>query len=335
MHRFLCSISIHALREEGDLLRLFLQHCTYLFLSTPSARRATYRITSVNILPGYFYPRPPRGGRPITLFHVSAELVISIHALREEGDRPVPPVAGRSMYFYPRPPRGGRRLVRYSLGRHPEISIHALREEGDMIRAEQIWEEVPISIHALREEGDTTTLHQHCQVRNFYPRPPRGGRPVQIPEYLGGTHFYPRPPRGGRPTIQETSINVFRFLSTPSARRATRLRSSTPSVFRDFYPRPPRGGRLDQQAEIDSYLEISIHALREEGDLYKSWLRHILVPISIHALREEGDNPTATYESVAYNFYPRPPRGGRLRDLGSPYKGRTHFYPRPPRGGRL
>ena len=34
-----------------------------------------------------------------------------------------------------------------------------------------------------------------------------------------------------------------RFLSTPSARRAT----------------------IDQQAEIDSYL-ISIHALREEGD---------------------------------------------------------------------
>ena len=36
---------------------------------------------------------------------------------------------------------------------------------------------------------------------------------------------------------------LMRFLSTPSARRAT-----------------------DQQAEIDSYLEISIHALREEGD---------------------------------------------------------------------
>ena len=59
------------------------------------------------------------------------ELVISIHALREEGDRPVLPVVGRSMYFYPRPPRGGRRRKarrRYNL-RH--ISIHALREEGD------------------------------------------------------------------------------------------------------------------------------------------------------------------------------------------------------------
>ena len=46
-------------------------------------------------------------------------------------------------------------------------------------------------------------------------------------------------------------------------------------------------GDIDQQAEIDSYL-ISIHALREEGDyLWRgvSWITWI----SIHALREEGD----------------------------------------------
>ena len=45
-----------------------------------------------------------------------------------------------------------------------------------------------------------------------------------------------------------TSISVafafLRFLSTPSARRATRLRSAMPLLLRDFYPRPPRGGRL-------------------------------------------------------------------------------------------
>ncbi len=36
--------------------------------------------------------------------------------------------------------------------------------------------------------------------------------------------------------------------------------------------------------------KISIHALREEGDLYKRRLRDVLVSISIHALREEGDS---------------------------------------------
>ena len=43
--------------------------------------------------------------------------------------------------------------------------------------------------------------------------------------------------------------------------------TATSRKQRNFYPRPPRGGRpIDQQAEIDSYL-ISIHALREEGDV--------------------------------------------------------------------
>ena len=44
----------------------------------------------------------------------------------------------------------------------------------------------------------------------------------------------------------------------------------------------------DQQAEIDSYLEISIHALREEGDV-KVCRLCTRSGISIHALREEGD----------------------------------------------
>ena len=34
--------------------------------------------------------------------------------------------------------------------------------------------------------------------------------------------------------------------------------------------------------------------------------------ISIHALREEGDFSNAHIPLGAVNFYPRPPRGGRL-----------------------
>ena len=33
-----------------------------------------------------FYPRPPRGGRPVTDEEGQTSEVISIHALREEGD---------------------------------------------------------------------------------------------------------------------------------------------------------------------------------------------------------------------------------------------------------
>ena len=34
--------------------------------------------------------------------------------------------------------------------------------------------------------------------------------------------------------------------------------------------------------------------------------------ISLHALREEGDHPRPRYETGRSDFYPRPPRGGRL-----------------------
>ena len=35
-----------------------------------------------------------------------------------------------------------------------------------------------ISIHALREEGDVKLAVHNPHKKDFYPRPPRGGRPV-------------------------------------------------------------------------------------------------------------------------------------------------------------
>ena len=60
------------------------------------------------------------------------------------------------------------------------------------------------------------------------------------------------------------------FLSTPSARRATLIVGSKPALS----------------------FEISIHALRGEGDIsyYPRYYRNVL--ISIHALRGEGDTST-------------------------------------------
>ena len=79
-----------------------------LFLSTPSARRATKALTDV-----------------------ASDTDISIHALREEGDSQKTEERGQHIYFYPRPPRGGRRWSFCAgLALH-QISIHALREEGD------------------------------------------------------------------------------------------------------------------------------------------------------------------------------------------------------------
>ena len=58
------------------------------------------------------------------------------------------------------------------------ISIHALREEGDL-RRQAGPAEPRISIHALREEGDAPAMWYRFSLTNFYPRPPRGGRPLR------------------------------------------------------------------------------------------------------------------------------------------------------------
>ena len=52
-------ISIHALREEGDLNGRHTPLLIMVFLSTPSVRRATSFLKFVSPKIRYFYPRPP------------------------------------------------------------------------------------------------------------------------------------------------------------------------------------------------------------------------------------------------------------------------------------
>ena len=56
-----------------------------------------------------------------------------------------------------------------------------------------------------------------------------------------------------------------------------------------FYPRPPRGGRRLAVIFLEQLGQISIHALREEGDVEVVNIHADRKFISIHALREEGD----------------------------------------------
>ena len=154
----------------------FCELCV-IFLSTPSARRATFNKV-----------------------HKTNLKYISIHALCEEGDKFATHTSGQLVpflstpsarratgaiylwytlpqYFYPRPLRGGRpsrhaeqhRQIRFLStpsarratrqrrirGVHKTISIHALCEEGDRVAVGLYALVVEISIHALCEEGDS------------------------------------------------------------------------------------------------------------------------------------------------------------------------------------
>ena len=105
------------------------------------------------------------------------------------------------------------------------ISIHALREEGDLADLPDEQREYIISIHALREEGDDLSREVFVDELDFYPRPPRGGRRLRSLSNLLShlQNFYPRPPRGGRLQLDRYCAVCQRFLSTPSARRATHI----------------------------------------------------------------------------------------------------------------
>ena len=82
------------------------------------------------------------------------QLIISIHALREEGDCGSVPGRGAHYDFYPRPPRGGRRGKYPFVYRGKEfLSTPSARRATLIVAVDAV--EVVISIHALREEGDS------------------------------------------------------------------------------------------------------------------------------------------------------------------------------------
>ena len=260
-------ISIHALREEGDgaphPAGARTQHFyprpprggrrsrnssfgkSKVFLSTPSARRATTRglrrscrgPISIHALreEGDAYTAECMEALKVFLSTPSARratyarrrradgYVISIHALREEGDR---------------------HLCRCGAG-PGKISIHALREEGDTGGAGRKPSK-NISIHALREEGDCKSYPPKINPPTFLSTPSARRatcRPACI--LLCGSYFYPRPPRGGRRLVHLFPA-AFESISIHALREEGDGRPHHHGIY---------------------YGLISIHALREEGDV--------------------------------------------------------------------
>ena len=79
-----------------------------------------------------------------------------------------------------------------------------------------------ISIHALREEGDHPGGVGLLRGQNFYPRPPRGGRPPVAASTFKALliSIHALREEGDPRYIPTLSVDSV-FLSTPSARRAT------------------------------------------------------------------------------------------------------------------
>ncbi len=82
-------------------------------------------------------------------------------------------------------------------------------------------------------------------------------------------------------------VRELTFLSTPSARRATRRLGLLVGDGGISIHALREEGDVDR-ADVPEGVVISIHALREEGDVPQQRLGPVQ-QISIHALREEGD----------------------------------------------
>ena len=84
------TISIHALRVEGDKIAPFVKHLHYISIHALRVEGDFCSVKTTFLCPN-FYPRPPGGGRP-------AQISVHVHA--------------STMDFYPRPPGGGRQQKR-------------------------------------------------------------------------------------------------------------------------------------------------------------------------------------------------------------------------------
>ena len=193
----------------------------FVFLSTPSGWRATRRRRAFARRGLHFYPRPPGGGRPATVFRTSKGQSISIHALRVEGDSPPPQNGGSRKHFYPRPPGGGRLALPVNI----RIRLQFLSTPSG-------WRATAVSGEGIKN------------WKNFYPRPPGGGRLVRA-EAVAPLSEFLSTPSGWRATCCILLLSVRFCISIHALRVEGDLQviRVSPAGKVDFYPRPPGGGR--------------------------------------------------------------------------------------------
>ena len=170
--------------------------------------------------------------------------MISIHALRVEGDKLFLRRHSRGAHFYPRPPGGGRpHHISYRVSN--AFNFYPRPPGGGRLRFVcNVDFFSTISIHALRVEGDTPSLVSIKIFKGFLSTP-SGWRAtktchicIRIDQIsihalrvegdllrrrlrLKIVDFYPRPPGGGRHRDQGSNPRDSEFLSTPSGWRAT------------------------------------------------------------------------------------------------------------------
>ena len=190
--------------------------------------------------------------------------------------------------FYPRPPRGGRH-VHPVCPDMPDIFLSTPSARRATSCSSTAVPDLTISIHALREEGDCLQAFPFAAHKNFYPRPPRGGRHTEWYKSKGGKEFLSTPSarratKAARLTSRATRISIHALREEGDAASA-----SSSAIWANFYPRPPRGGRHAVQLCLHQ-IRLFLSTPSARRATHTTLVLSILGAISIHALREEGDS---------------------------------------------
>ena len=149
------------------------------------------------------------------------------------------------------------------------VSTHALREEGDAdTRLMTLRLTVFQSTPSARRATDASCAGTWLLIFQSTPSARRatcscgsGCRPPQ--------NFNPRSPWGERPPPEFVLLVFIVFQSTPSARRATLILFVLRAVTL-FQSTPSARRATHQYTGAQPRVDISIHALREEGDVYQA-----------------------------------------------------------------
>ena len=166
-----------------------------------------------------FYPRPPCGGRPAALV---------LHKLDKN--------------FYPRPPCGGRPGQGWATRADINISIHVpLAGDDFALACASKVASAFLSTSPLR--GTIRGCKSRLGLgRNFYPRPPCGGRPDAGLSALSGKSFLSTSPLRGTTPAVTPSVTPHKFLSTSPLRGTTWQRRNRQLWQRRFLSTSPLRG---------------------------------------------------------------------------------------------
>ena len=285
-------VSIHATLAGGDidLAGILAQGC--VFLSTPPSRVATEKRSTRTTRKSSFYPRHPRGWRLLSVWADAQRVVVSIHATLAGGDSTISRLAARHFSFLSTPPS------RVATGH----SLHHIQPAF-------------VSIHATLAGGDVGVCLLFPPVLAFLSTPPS---------------------RVATRVAHNLLFLLSAFLSTPPSRVATQAVTASSSVLHNvsihatlaggdlqgiaeghqkkcFYPRHPRGWRLNTITSEKNSVHVSIHATLAGGDggvicKHSNGSTFLSTPPS----RVATSTDSCSLSNLSC-FYPRHPRGWRLR----------------------